>query len=154
MVRKSLTNLIGQIDTDWFTCNSFECLLLSYLLQGGKQSPFWRSFFVALIRREIVGFVARAMHVGKGGPETPRNIYEQPPKKSPAEYHIMTSNRGWLQPSSCPWLDRFSTVSGDGPDSDRILISPLRWQRTFLGRVNPNSHGICACLRPSDPRSP
>jgi hypothetical protein len=28
------------------------------------------------------------------------------------------------------------------------------WQRTFLGRVSPKSHGVCACLRPSDPRSP
>jgi hypothetical protein len=28
------------------------------------------------------------------------------------------------------------------------------WQRTFLGRVNPKSHWVCACLRPSDPRSP
>jgi len=28
------------------------------------------------------------------------------------------------------------------------------WQRTFLGRVNPKSHGVRACLRPSDPRSP
>jgi hypothetical protein len=28
------------------------------------------------------------------------------------------------------------------------------WQRTFLGHVNPKSHGVCACLRPSDPRSP
>jgi hypothetical protein len=25
------------------------------------------------------------------------------------------------------------------------------WQRTFLGRVSPKSHGVCACLRPSDP---
>jgi hypothetical protein len=28
------------------------------------------------------------------------------------------------------------------------------WQRTFLGRMKPKSHGVCACLRPSDPRSP
>jgi hypothetical protein len=28
------------------------------------------------------------------------------------------------------------------------------WQRTFLSRVSPKSHGVCACLRPSDPRSP
>ena len=28
------------------------------------------------------------------------------------------------------------------------------WQRTFLGRMSPKSHGVCACLRPSDPRSP
>ena len=28
------------------------------------------------------------------------------------------------------------------------------WQRTFLGRMSPKPHGVCACLRPSDPRSP
>jgi hypothetical protein len=28
------------------------------------------------------------------------------------------------------------------------------WQRTFLGRVSPKSHGVCACLRPSDPSKP
>ena len=76
------------------------------------------------MEREIVDFVARG-HVGKGGPETPRNSCEQPPKNLPAEYHIIMSNRGWLQPSSCPWLDRSSTVSGDGPDFGQILISPL-----------------------------
>jgi hypothetical protein len=43
----------------------------------------------------------------------------------------MMSNRGWLQPSSCPWLDRFSTVSGDGPDFGQILISPLIWVEAF-----------------------
>jgi hypothetical protein len=45
--------------------------------------------------------------------------------KFSTQYSIMMSNRGWLQPSSCPWLDRFSTVSGDMPDIGRILISPL-----------------------------
>jgi hypothetical protein len=43
----------------------------------------------------------------------------------------MMSNRGWLQPSSCPWLDRFSTVSGDMPDFGRILISPLIYTGTY-----------------------
>ena len=76
------------------------------------------------MEREIVDFVARG-RAGKGAPETPRNSCEQPPKNLPAEYHIIMSNRGWLQPSSCPWLDRSSTVSGDGPDFGQILLSPL-----------------------------
>ena len=34
-------------------------------------------------------------------------------------------DRGWLHPQSCPRSERFSTVSGDGPDFGHILISPL-----------------------------
>ena len=74
--------------------------------------------------RKIVDFLARG-HVGKGSAETARNTCEQPPKVWPANQQTAMSDRGWLRPQSCPQSERFSTVSGDGPDFGQILISPL-----------------------------
>jgi hypothetical protein len=81
-------------------------------ISGGKTEPFLEVIF------------RRIMMQNKNAPKCAQWVWGIDWRQRIFLYHIMMSNRGWLQPSSCPWLDRFSAVSGDGPDFGQILISP------------------------------
>jgi len=77
-----------------------------------------------------------------------------PPKRKP-NTHTPPTIWDKYSPNSVSCRIGFSTLY----PSSRGQTGQLQdqwpwWQRTFLGRVSPKSHGVCACLRPSDPRSP
>ena len=59
----------------------------------------------------------------------PEILSSSPPKFDQPINRLAVSDRGWLHPQSCSRSERFSTVSGDGPDFGQILISPLKSAR-------------------------